>query len=227
MDDPALDERAHQQALKGLRRINRVTNSTRMIWKTILNHHNDLPRPIKILDLACGGGDVLVDISRRAQKAGIEVELTGWDLSPTAIAVTNQMADLNNMSIQTGIANALVDEFPQDQDVIFCSLFLHHLSHDDAKLLLSKMASSTNGLMIVSDLLRTQFGYRLAWLGTRLLSRSHIVHVDGPLSVEAAFTLAEVSALKDECGLADAKLHSFLPARFLLESKTLRGETDD
>ena len=71
--------------------------------------------------------------------------------------------------------------------------------------------------VLINDLRRTRAGYVLAWLGCRLLTRSPIVHVDGPLSVRAAFSLDEVRQLAEECGLSGATLTTHWPQRFLLD----------
>jgi hypothetical protein len=49
-----------------------------------------------------------------------------------------------------------------------------------------------------------------------VLTTSAVVHVDGPRSVEAAFTLEEVRALADQAGLENATLARHWPYRFLL-----------
>jgi hypothetical protein len=97
-----------------------------------------------------------------------------------------------------------------------CSLFLHHLSDGDARDLLGKMAQATTRLVLVNDLRRTQLGYALAWWGGRLITRSPIVHVDGPLSVAAAFTTAEALAMAEQSGLGGATIAHRWPQRFLL-----------
>jgi hypothetical protein len=56
----------------------------------------------------------------------------------------------------------------------------------------------------------------LACAGTRLLSRSPVVHVDGPRSVAAAFTPAEALDLAQRAGLTGATVVRRWPCRFLL-----------
>lgn len=216
MDEPDLSPREHLSALRGLQRINRVTNSTRVLWRAIRELYKNSGTPLNVMDVACGGGDVLCDLAERASRAKVPLHLTGWDLSPTAIERTQSLARHKHVEIETKIANALTDTFPIDQDVIFCSLFLHHLSREDAGLLLRRMAAAARMQILVSDLVRSRSGFVMAWLGTRLLSRSRIVHVDGPRSVEAAFTLPEIRHLMAENGLKEATCQRFWPQRFLL-----------
>jgi len=67
--------------------------------------------------------------------------------------------------------------------------------------------------VIVDDLIRSRLGYALAWAGTRLLSRSWVVHTDGPLSVRAAFTPEELLRLAERASLSGAALQRFWPER--------------
>ena len=59
-------------------------------------------------------------------------------------------------------------------------------------------------------------GYGLAWIGCRLLSRSPMVHVDGPLSVQNAFTVDEARSLANKSGLQSARIVKHWPQRFLM-----------
>jgi hypothetical protein len=97
-----------------------------------------------------------------------------------------------------------------------CSLFLHHLADDEAKDLLTRMAAAARHLLLVNDLERSTRGLLLAYLGTRLLSRSPVVHVDGLRSVRAAFTRTEVRALAERAGLNGAEVSPRWPCRYLL-----------
>lgn len=49
-----------------------------------------------------------------------------------------------------------------------------------------------------------------------VLSRSKVVHFDGPQSVRAAFTLPEIRSLATRAGLQDIELRTSWPCRFVL-----------
>ena len=70
--------------------------------------------------------------------------------------------------------------------------------------------------VVISDLIRSKRAYFGTVLGTRLLSRSGVVHVDGPLSVRAALTEAEMSELVEQAGLSGAAVRSCWPMRQLV-----------
>jgi hypothetical protein len=114
-------------------------------------------------------------------------------------------------------ANVLEHGAPVEADVVFCSLFLHHLDEAEAAALLRRMAEAATRLVLVSDLQRSAIGFLYAWVGCRLLSRSRIFHVDGQRSVESAFTADEAAALAKRAGLAGARITRAWPQRWLLE----------
>jgi hypothetical protein len=71
-------------------------------------------------------------------------------------------------------------------------------------------------LLLVNDLERSAVGYYLVKLATRLLSRSKVVWIDGPRSVEGAYSLAEMRALAVQAGLVSAAVERRHPCRMLL-----------
>ncbi len=216
MDDPLLNVTEHQRALTGLSRINLLTLSTRVLWNAIKKKRSSADRPLSVLDVACGGGDVLIDIGRRASKCRLPIQLTGLDISPIAIQQTQASAQRAKLEIETLKFDVLGDEPLPVHDVVFSSLFLHHLNSPDATLVLKKMAAATRQQLLVSDLVRSRKGHLLAWFGTRLLTTSKIVHTDGPLSVEAAYTPAELRAICQQAQLETAQVQTFFPERMLL-----------
>jgi 2-polyprenyl-3-methyl-5-hydroxy-6-metoxy-1,4-benzoquinol methylase len=218
MDQPGLDPRQHQRALAGLRRINQLSRSAALFWPAVCGLARSVqPLPVRLLDLACGGGDVPMDLARRAVRQGLPLEITGIDVSPTAVEHARReatRAGVRNVSFT--VLDVLREPLPGPFDVVTCSLFLHHLADEDVVQVLHKMAAAARRLVLVHDLRRSRTGYALAWAGCRLLSRSPIVHVDGPRSVEAAFTAEELTALANRAGLNGARWTRRWPQRLLM-----------
>lgn len=217
MDQPGLDEAQHLRALRGLGRINRVSRSAGILWPAIAGEaRQGGGEPLRVLDLASGGGDVAIGLARRARRAGLRVAIEGCDVSPAAVAFASRSAEAAGVGVRFFQLDALKDALPEGFDVLTCSLFLHHLSDDEAVELLGRMAAAARRAILINDLERSTVGYALAWAGCRLLSRSPIVHHDGPASVRAAFTGEEALGLARRAGLAEARLTRHWPWRFLL-----------
>ena len=224
MDDPTLDETVHRNALSGLRRINWWSRTDSAVWNALrpLFSERSPTQPLTILDIASGGGDLAIRLARRAKSEGVNVKISGCDISPTAIEFATEQAksaQLSNVTFHR--CNVLSDPLPEPAyDVVMCSLFLHHLDETDGLRLLTCMKSAATKMVLVDDLHRSAAGYWLAWLGCRILTRCHVVHLDGPMSVEGALTSTEAMALAIQAGLPDAVVKHHWPQRFLLSWKS-------
>ncbi len=215
MDDPALDPGRHRDALKGLARINRWSDSVRIVWKPIRRLAMKTA-PLRVLDLATGGGDIPIRLWAKAKNDRLQIQFHGCDISPIAIDHARQAAGRAGADVEFFQADVLNNDLPDGFDVITTSLFVHHLDSPQVVMLLQKMAKAAKHLVIINDLLRTPIALGLAYVGTRLLSRSGIVHVDGPRSVRGAYTLAEISDLANQAGLSGFSLRMQFPYRYLL-----------
>jgi 2-polyprenyl-3-methyl-5-hydroxy-6-metoxy-1,4-benzoquinol methylase len=224
MDEPGLAAAAHDAALAGLTRVNRLSFAASTLWRPIAERVRRNPtRTWRLLDVACGAGDVPLGLARRAERSGLRLEVVGCDVSETAIAHARRRAEREEVAAEFFVRDALADGLPGGYDFVTCSLFLHHLDTPDAVKLLRSIGGAAGTLGLVSDLRRTRLGYVLAVAGTRLLSRSRIVRIDGPLSVRGAFTIDEALSLADEAGLdSRVTVRRAWPQRFLM---TIEGRS--
>lgn len=222
MDDPLIRDDLHIKALRGLRRINAVSRTAESLWPGIARYAEAHPgRTLSLLDVATGGGDVAIALAQRARQANLPLVIEGCDISPTALRFAAQEAEAAREPIRFFGLDVISEALPARYDIIICSLFLHHLTNARIVALLRNLAEHAEQL-IVSDLLRTYRGYGLAYLGTRLLSTSRIVHEDGLRSVSAALSLPEARILAAEAGLDDAFFMRCWPSRFLMTWRRAR-----
>jgi SAM-dependent methyltransferase len=212
MDDPGLCPREHHRALAGLDRINSWTRLAARLWPLIAAEANAVaPRTLTVLDVATGSGGNLVDLARLAQRTSKSVDFSGCDLSPTAVGIAGNS--------QVFLHNAVTTPLPGAYDVVMTSLFLHHLSEEDAVTVLRRMKEAAARMVIVCDLARSRLNRLMVSLACHALSRSPIVHFDGPASVRSAFTLAEARRLAAAAGMESATVTSLFPCRWLMTWK--------
>lgn len=215
MDQPGLEPARHEQALRGLARINFFSGSVGILWPALRGLARET-QPLRILDIATGAGDVPIGLCRKARAAGVAVRVEAWDISSTALEFARARAERCQADVTFRQHDALADDIPGEFDAIISSLFLHHLEEELAVRLLRRMGEAARRLVLVNDLARGVPGFLLAHLATRVLTLSDVVHVDGPRSVEAAFTPAEALALAERAGLHGASVARRWPCRFLL-----------
>ena len=214
MDDPALPEAEHRRALRGLRRINAWSGTAKVLLRPLLQWSAARGvRTLRVLDVGCGGGDVAAALTAAARRAGLTLQWTLLDCSP--VALTAARAAVGG-DAETARLDIVKDGWPGGFDAATCTLVLHHLDEADAAAVLAKMAGAAE-VVLADDLVRSRLGLALAWLGTRVLSRSPVVHVDGPLSVRGAFTAEELGQLAERAGLSGATVTRHWPCRALVE----------
>lgn len=216
MDQPGLAERDHQAALTGLVRINWISNSTRILWPAIAKlARAKTERPLRVLDIATGAGDIPLRLWRRAQRSNVRLDISACDISATALGYARRRSGAAGAPLRFFALDALRDDLPDDFDVVTSSLFLHHLDEHEASSFLRRLGAAARQAVLVNDLVRSPTGYVLAWLATRFLTGSWVARIDGPLSIRGAFTCAEVAALARAAGLDGATITRHWPQRFL------------
>jgi 2-polyprenyl-3-methyl-5-hydroxy-6-metoxy-1,4-benzoquinol methylase len=213
MDSAELNEGSHALALRGLARINALSLTAGRIWRKVRALSRGRKAPLRILDVACGGGDVALALKRRAEREGIDVHVEGWDLHPFAVEFANRRSRKLGLDVGFFQHDATQCVFSEHFDLVCSSLFLHHLSNAESEDFLGRLDSAGTNVF-VQDLLRTRLGYLMAVATTQVVTRSPVVHVDGPRSVRAAFTLQEVHEMTQGAGLTEARIERCWPERF-------------
>jgi 2-polyprenyl-3-methyl-5-hydroxy-6-metoxy-1,4-benzoquinol methylase len=151
--------------------------------------------PPTCLDVASGGGD----IPRWLIRHGPPLTLIAADLHPQML----QLARTWSAGLPIRFLRCDARQLPfrdRSVDLVLCSLMLHHLTEADALTALRELARITRRRLIVNDLRRSRVAYVLIWLITRF-SRNRLTRYDSPVSVERAFTPAELEALARAAGL--------------------------
>ncbi len=220
MDDPALSPEEHLRALAALARINALSRTAAQIAAAIGRRFAagmSGPGPCVVVDVACGGGDVTVELAARLARVTPpgSVRVVGVDISRRAVQRSAALAARAAEGVSFAVRDVIAEGCPPC-DIAVSSLFLHHLDDDAARGLLAAMAAAARCGIVVSDLVRSRVGLAMATFGTAVLTRSLVARVDGPASVRAARTRAEYRSLCDAAGLRGADIRRAWPERALV-----------
>ena len=218
MDDPSIGVAAHDDALRGLARLNRVSRSHAILWSRVARmarSANAAGRPLRVLDVATGSGDVPLAMAHRARKAGLDIHWSVCDISAHALDAARSRAVRSGFTFVGHQLDVTSHDLPA-AEVSICSLFLHHLDPPQVVGVLRGMRRASSLAIGIADLDRSPWGLALAWLASRALTRSPIVHTDALLSVRAGFRPDEIRRMAELAGLAGATLERAWPARWRL-----------
>lgn len=213
MDEPCTYEE-FRACLVDLARVNRVTFAYRptLAWLQTVVVSGD--RPVHIVDVGCGGGDMLRRIGAWAYSHAVKVVLTGIDLNPYAERVaTEQTAPGSKIRWVTGDAFSYEPDAPID--IVISSLFTHHLPDAQIVSFIGWMETVAGRGWFINDLHREPFPYYGFSLLARVMRWHRFVQHDGPVSIRRAFRAEDWTRYLTAAGIPPgaAAVCSYRPAR--------------
>lgn len=199
MDEPCAYEEL-RECLRDLAQVNTVTLAHRptLRWLAEATGSAVPGQPLYLVDVGCGGGDLLRRIERWARGRGIAIHLTGIDLNPQAIRAAREFTPPESRI--RWMAGDVFSYAPLSPiDIVVSSLMTHHLSDTEIVRLLMWMESTTQRGWFINDLYRSRQAHRLfRWLA-QLAGWHRFIQHDGPVSIRRSFREADWTRL---CALA-------------------------
>ncbi|MGB6193287.1 MAG: methyltransferase domain-containing protein [Terracidiphilus sp.] len=206
-----------RQCLHDLAQVNRITFAYRptLQWLGLVVRQSDGRHPLHIVDVGCGGGDMLRRIEDWAVRERIAVRLTGIDLNPLAVRAAREFTPTESR-IQWIVGEMeSIDTLCDPIDLVISSLFTHHLADDAIERFLAWMERVARLGWFINDLYRS----RISYLGFKTMAAAmrwhRFVRHDGPVSIRRAFLPAEWGRYAEASGLDTDSIHIDLrwPAR--------------
>jgi 2-polyprenyl-3-methyl-5-hydroxy-6-metoxy-1,4-benzoquinol methylase len=173
-------------------------------------------RQYSILDVGCGGGDMLNEISIWGKRENLQMKLTGIDLSEAAI----QYSQKNFQKIDW-VQQDVFDHLKSGirYDVIMSTLFMHHFTAEKIVELLKLMFKSSTTGILINDLQRHPVAYEsIRWL-THFFSKSYLVKHDAPMSVLRGFRKEEWKSIFESAGILSYEIQWQWAFRYLIVIK--------
>ncbi|WP_159713983.1 methyltransferase domain-containing protein [Geminicoccus flavidas] len=218
MDTERCDFTTFQGCLQDLARVNRLT----LAYRPTLGFLDELAvsgrvpreRPLRILDVASGHGDMLRRIVAWAERRHVAVDLVGLDLNPWAARAAREATPAEaSIAWHTGDVFAYRPE--RGFDLVVSSLFTHHLDDASVVRFLQWMEEQAAIGWFVNDLHRHRLPCRFFAAASRALRLHHFVQNDGPISIARSFVTEDWRRLLDRAGLpaGSARIEWWMPFR--------------
>ena len=149
---------------------------------------------ITIIDLGCGGGDILREVSRFGEKNGYKFKLMGIDANPHTINYANTLSE-NYPNIEFKAIDIFSEAFKTlKYDLVLTTLFLHHFKNDELVTFLKPVLEKAKLGIVVNDLHRHKLAYYLFKLLSITIKNKTIVQ-DGLTSVSRGFNRKELEVI--------------------------------
>ncbi len=206
-----LDRAGHDPAelaanLRDIRTVNRLAGGVATVLRHLPGLLSQIPRgrPVEILDLATGCGDIPLSLVAWADRQSRPLHLTVTDRSPEILAEARRtLAGVPGVTFTVCDARAV--PMPERSfDVALCSLSLHHFAPGEAVQVLREMDRLSRTGFILNDIRRCLAGFVAAWAASRVATRNRLTRHDMPLSVLRAYTPHELRALLRQADIFDA-----------------------
>ncbi|MBS1624447.1 MAG: methyltransferase domain-containing protein [Bacteroidetes bacterium] len=205
MDLPSAGEIETRHALREIDAINRLLGGYNVIFDA-LEKLQWTDKTLTIVDLGCGGGDMLRAIADWALYHKRHVNLIGIDYNPVMTAFAREES-LVFPNIHFRTMNVLDDRLMDERaDVIINSLFCHHFDQEQLVTLVSRMHALASQAVIINDIHRHWFAYYSIKALTWLFSRNALVRYDAALSVARSLTRREWQSVLKEAGIQNYSL---------------------
>lgn len=193
MDDLEYNGPILHDALDKLAKINHWLGGNKVtingLKKILVNHSkNEL---LTIVDLGCGGGDILREISRFGKQNGYQFNLLGIDANQHTVNYARSLS-LEYENIEYEAIDIFSNDFKElKYDVVLTTLFLHHFKEEELVTFLKPVLEKAKIGIVVNDLHRHKIAYYLFKLLCITIKNKTIIE-DGLTSVLRGFKREEL-----------------------------------
>lgn len=141
-----------------------------------------------LLDIGCGGGDVVRHLAKLVKHDGLTAQFIGIDPDPRAIAFARAQENPNNVAFEQADAYQLTTRF----DLVLSNHVLHHLPSNEIKTLCAACERLASVKVVHNDICRDDLALALFPLVGGWFRDSYILE-DGLRSIRRAFTVRELA----------------------------------
>lgn len=215
MDGPCSYEEL-RRCLAHLAIVNRVTAAHQhtIHWLESIPELETIERPVRLLDIGCGYGDMLRLIERWAERRSIRMELIGADINANAIRAAREATPAGSR-IQWVVGDACTSPATQNVDLVTSCGVFHHLAESEIVRILAWMESTAMIGWYITDLHRQAMSYHIFDLLMRGPWWQRFIRPDGLRSIRRSFRREDWQQMCAAAGLnmRDVRIEVCRPAR--------------
>jgi 2-polyprenyl-3-methyl-5-hydroxy-6-metoxy-1,4-benzoquinol methylase len=217
LDGPNLSAEELHQNMAELDVINRWLGGHHTTLAGLELLMTDKTKTYTIIDIGCGGGDMLKIIADWAQSKNYKVNLLGLDNNKDILDYAKQHTP-KTITYLLGNFQDLPDLAPKP-DILISALFMHHLFDKSLFQLLWMMGGYQKVGFVINDLHRHPLAYWSIKILTALFSKSRLVKHDAALSVARGFNKTELEDFFTQAKIGTVSIKWSWAFRWLIVGK--------
>jgi SAM-dependent methyltransferase len=197
LDHLAPDDPVAQRSRRDLRRVNGFMGARRILARAIARAvPGDRSGSLRILELGCGDGRLMLDIARHRGDRWPGASLDLLDRQPLvddATLAAYAAAGWRARPLVADVADwAATNDVGERWDIVIANLFLHHFDGESLRRLLAACARRSDAL-VACEPRRSRFALAASHL-IFFLGANAVTRHDGVLSVRAGFVERELAS---------------------------------
>ncbi|MCC4250297.1 methyltransferase domain-containing protein [Microbacterium testaceum] len=192
MDDPDCDPRTLAATYRRFDLVNRAVSGWGGVYRTHVRPVlRELGGPARVLDLGCGGGDVVVRLAGLAARDGFDVEWVGADPDPRALeaARERERSGVRFVSRDSTALLAAGERF----DIVLSNHVLHHLDAAQLRGFVDDSRTLARSMVLHADIARGRWAYALYAVGVTPLAPGTFLRTDGLRSIRRSYRADELA----------------------------------
>ena len=192
---------------KILFRVNKLLGT----FKSTLKILKKLKNTQSIMDVGCGGGLFILNLSRYLPK----IKFIGNDISQAAISLALQ--ERKDMAVcESHVQFQLLPEpkLPSDEnavDIVLATMVCHHMSDSELITFLKQAINTAKDRVIINDLHRQPIAYGFYYVFSSLLFSNRLITHDGLISIKRGFKRREWQHLLNQADIKHSKIEWCFP----------------
>ena len=192
MDRPDCDALLLQNTYRQFTTINRLLSGWNSIYKNYIRPILDKKHGrCSILDIGCGGGDIIRLLHKLCEMDGYEVEFTGIDPDSRSMEYLTSLKWPDSVTFRAVYSHTLIEEESQF-DIVISNHLVHHLNGPQLLSVCNDAEKLTRKLVIFSDIERSDLGYISFSTIAPLIFRNSYIVTDGKISIRRSYRKPEL-----------------------------------
>ncbi len=195
MDKPDADPELLSNTYRQFGRINKLLSGWDRIYRYYIKPIVRANRgTASILDIGCGGGDIIRYLHELSFEDGFDIRFTGIDPDRRSIEFIAKNEWPENVTFYAKKAKDLIHE-GQRFDIVISNHLVHHLTEKQLTSLCRDARLLARKLVLFSDIERSDLGYLCFQLAAPLLFRNSYIVKDGLISIKKSYRKSELESV--------------------------------